>query len=43
MLSREGVLMIEGEGDFVKEEEMMRAIEVGHDAVRILCQGKLKR
>eukprot|EP00904_Undaria_pinnatifida_P002993 jgi/Undpi1/12695/HiC_scaffold_6.g02363.m1 len=35
----EGVLMIEGESDFVAEEDMMRAIEVGHSAVRDLCLG----
>ena len=33
--------MIEGESDFVAEEDMMRAIEVGHAAVRDLCLGKL--
>lgn len=32
--------MIEGESDFVGEEEMMRAIEVGHAAVRDLCLGE---
>ncbi|CAM9842027.1 unnamed protein product [Ascophyllum nodosum] len=35
----EGVLMIEGESDFVSEEEMIRAIEVGHNAVKELCAG----
>ncbi|CAM9488034.1 unnamed protein product [Ectocarpus sp. 6 AP-2014] len=35
----DGVLMIEGESDFVCEEDMMRAIEVGHAAVRDLCLG----
>lgn len=38
--AREGVLMIEGEGDFVSEEDMMRAIEVGHEAVVTLCVGE---
>lgn len=38
---RKGVLMIEGEGDFVKEEDMMRAIEVGHEAIKKLCLGEL--
>ena len=33
--------MIEGESDFVAEEDMMRAIEVGHSAVRDLCLGEL--
>lgn len=32
--------MIEGESDFVGEEDMMRAIEVGHAAVRDLCLGE---
>ena len=32
--------MIEGESDFVGEEQMMRAIEVGHAAVRDLCLGE---
>lgn len=32
--------MIEGEGDFVSEEDMMRAIEVGHEAVITLCVGE---
>lgn len=36
---REGVLMIEGEGEFVREEDMMRAIEAGHAAVKVLCEG----
>lgn len=36
---REGVLMIEGEGKFVREEDMMRAIEAGHAAVKVLCEG----
>lgn len=38
-MNRDGVLMIEGESDFVGEEDMMRAIEVGHAAVRDLCLG----
>lgn len=29
----EGILMIEGQSDFVSKEEIIRAIEVGHDAV----------
>lgn len=32
--------MIEGESDFVGEEDMMRAIEIGHAAVRDLCLGE---
>ncbi|CAM9807931.1 unnamed protein product, partial [Sphacelaria rigidula] len=32
--------MIEGECDFLSEEDMLRAIEVGHEAVRALCHGK---
>ncbi|CAM9982025.1 unnamed protein product [Pylaiella littoralis] len=35
----DGVLMIEGESDFIGEEDMMRAIEVGHAAVKDLCLG----
>lgn len=33
--------MIEGESDFLNEEDMMRAIEVGHEAVMSLCLGEL--
>ena len=33
--------MIEGESDFVSEEEMIRAIEVGHNAVKELCAGEV--
>lgn len=39
----DGVLMIEGESDFVGEEDMMRAIEVGHAAVRDLCLGECNK
>lgn len=33
--------MIEGESDFIDEEDMMRAIEVGHAAVKDLCLGEI--
>ncbi|CAM9410792.1 unnamed protein product, partial [Phaeothamnion confervicola] len=33
----DGVLMIEGACDFLTEEQMMKAIEVGHAAVRTQC------
>lgn len=35
----EGVLMIEGECDFLGEADMLRAIEIGHEAVKTLCLG----
>lgn len=35
--------MIEGESDFVGEDQMMKAIEVGHAAVKVLCEGEAYR
>ncbi|XP_059462683.1 polyribonucleotide nucleotidyltransferase 1, chloroplastic [Corylus avellana] len=31
------ILMIEGYGNFLQEEKLLRAVEVGQDAVRVIC------
>ncbi|MBF5050439.1 Polyribonucleotide nucleotidyltransferase [Candidatus Clavichlamydia salmonicola] len=33
------ILMIEGNCDFLNEEEVLKAIEAGHNAIKIICQG----
>lgn len=38
----DAVLMIEGYCDFLTEEELVRAVEVGHGAVRAICGGLQK-
>eukprot|EP00548_Thalassiothrix_antarctica_P008899 CAMPEP_0194133258 /NCGR_PEP_ID=MMETSP0152-20130528/3504_1 /TAXON_ID=1049557 /ORGANISM="Thalassiothrix antarctica, Strain L6-D1" /LENGTH=878 /DNA_ID=CAMNT_0038828543 /DNA_START=148 /DNA_END=2785 /DNA_ORIENTATION=+ len=36
--TKEGVLMIEGAGEFVSEETMIRAVSFGHDAIKVICE-----
>ncbi|CAI9273102.1 unnamed protein product [Lactuca saligna] len=36
--SESGILMIEGYCDFLPEEKLLQAIEIGHDAVRGICK-----
>ncbi|KAI3721878.1 hypothetical protein L2E82_32897 [Cichorium intybus] len=36
--SESGILMIEGYCDFLPEEKLLQAIEIGHDAVRAICK-----
>lgn len=35
----DAVLMIEGEAQFLPEETFLKAIEVGHEAIQVLCRG----
>lgn len=35
--TEDAVLMIEGYADFLTEEEVLKAIEIGHASIRILC------
>lgn len=37
--TKEAVLMIEGEGDFLSEELMVEAVAFGHGAIKIICEG----
>lgn len=37
---KDSIVMVEGEMNEVSEEEMVEALEVGHKAVRILCEGQ---
>lgn len=37
--TEEAILMTEGFCDFLTEEQMLEAIDVGHDAIRTICQG----
>jgi len=36
--TEDGVLMIEGECDFLREEEMLDAITAGHEAIKTICR-----
>jgi len=36
--TKEGVLMIEGEGDFLPEEVMIEAVSFGHAAIKTICE-----
>jgi polyribonucleotide nucleotidyltransferase len=35
----DGILMIEGAADFLSEQVMLEALEFGHKAIRVYCQG----
>ncbi|MBJ7448945.1 MAG: polyribonucleotide nucleotidyltransferase [Parachlamydiales bacterium] len=35
--SEDGILMVEGHCDFLTEEEVLEAIEKGHEAIKIIC------
>ena len=37
----DAIVMVEGEMSEVSEEEMVEALEVAHDAIKLLCQGQL--
>jgi polyribonucleotide nucleotidyltransferase len=37
--TKEGILMIEGAGDFVPEDIVIQAITSGHAAVGVVCDG----
>jgi len=37
--TKEAVLMIEGEGDFLSEELMVEAVAFGHGAIKTICEG----
>lgn len=37
--TEDAILMIEGYCDFLTEEQIMEAIEAGHEAIKIICQG----
>lgn len=36
--TEDAVLMIEGYADFLTEEEVLEAIELGHESIRVLCE-----
>lgn len=36
------ILMIEGHADFLSEEQMLEAVELGHQAIRIICEAQKK-
>lgn len=35
------VMMVEGEGDEIQESELIEAIKVGHDSIKVQCQAQL--
>ena len=35
----DAVLMIEGAADFLPEDKMIKAVQFGHEAIQVLCQG----
>ena len=35
----DAVLMIEGAADFLPEDKMIQAVQFGHNAIKVLCQG----
>lgn len=37
----DAIVMVEGEMDEISEEEMLQALEVGHNAIKDLCQGQI--
>jgi polyribonucleotide nucleotidyltransferase len=37
--TKDAILMIEGYADFLTEEQILQAVEEGHQAIRIICQG----
>ncbi len=39
--TEDAILMIEGYCDFLTEEQILEAVEEGHQAIRIICQGLL--
>jgi polyribonucleotide nucleotidyltransferase len=40
--TEDAILMIEGSCDFLTEDQVLEAIEVGHDAIKEICKGLLK-
>ena len=36
--TKDAVLMIEGAADFLPEEMMIKAVRMGHDAIRVICE-----
>ncbi len=36
----EAIVMVEGEMNEVSEDDVLEAIEIGHDAIRVLCDGQ---
>ncbi|BBI16804.1 Polyribonucleotide nucleotidyltransferase [Neochlamydia sp. TUME1] len=39
--TEDAILMIEGHCDFLTEDQLMEAIEVGHNSIKIICQALL--
>lgn len=37
--TKDGILMIEGFGDFIPEEQFIKALKLGHEAIGIICDG----
>lgn len=37
--TEDALLMIEGYADFLSEEQILQAVEEGHEAIKIICQG----
>jgi polyribonucleotide nucleotidyltransferase len=37
--TEDAILMIEGYADFLTEEQILEAVEEGHEAIKIICQG----
>ncbi len=37
----DNIIMVEGEGKEISEEEMIEAMQVGHDAIKLQCQAQL--
>jgi polyribonucleotide nucleotidyltransferase len=38
----ENVMMVEGEGNEVQESELIEAIQIGHDAIKVQCKAQLE-
>lgn len=38
----DAIVMVEGEMDEVTEEDMLQALDVAHEAIKIICQGQLE-